>query len=222
MKMRKTVTYDDVLLVPQYSDIRSRKEVNIGSFLDKKRFYNLPIISSPMETVTESSMATAMSLNGGFGVVHRYNTILQQVDEISYGVVIFDKCRQSRNCSNLSRREFLAFNATFNEIDFCLQLPVELFNSIAVNVMVNFDSSGLLPRRQKKPADSSVHLIDFIAADGQDLVELALFANVTSFFTAGREIIGDKEGLSHACFDDSHEPMLPVDQNTIDIKRDSV
>jgi IMP dehydrogenase len=82
MKMRKTVTYDDVLLVPQYSDIRSRKEVNIGSFLDKKRFYNLPIISSPMDTVTESSMATAMSLNGGFGVVHRYNTIQQQVDEI--------------------------------------------------------------------------------------------------------------------------------------------
>ena len=56
MKFKEAVTYDDMLLVPQYSDIKSRKEVDIGSTL-KGVEYQLPIMSSPMDTVTESDMA---------------------------------------------------------------------------------------------------------------------------------------------------------------------
>ena len=92
--MREALTYDDVLLVPQYSDIESRSEVNISNKLGDGIQLDMPIISSPMDTVTEGAMAMAMCHAGGLGVVHRYNTIDQQADIVSkayYG-----------NCKNIA------------------------------------------------------------------------------------------------------------------------
>lgn len=77
--MRETLSFDDVLLTPQYSDISSRKEVSICSALQGIGNFNLPIIASPMDTVTESGMALAMSVNGGLGIIHRYNSIEEQL-----------------------------------------------------------------------------------------------------------------------------------------------
>ena len=82
MKMyREALSYDDVLLVPQFSDIKSRKEVSLSSQLG---YYdmNLPIIASPMDTIVEEEMAIALADLGALGVVHRYNTIQEQVDLI--------------------------------------------------------------------------------------------------------------------------------------------
>ena len=76
--MRETYSFDDVLLVPQYSDIKSRSEVDITCKLDDNITLELPIISSPMDTVTEASMAAAMADLGGLGIIHRYNTIEEQ------------------------------------------------------------------------------------------------------------------------------------------------
>ena len=81
--MKKGISYDDILLVPQYSDIRSRLEVDVSSELNENTSLFLPIISSPMDTVTEGDMAVAMDAAGGLGIVHRYNTIEEQVDIIS-------------------------------------------------------------------------------------------------------------------------------------------
>ena len=76
--MKRTLSFDDVLLVPQYSDIQSRtEEVDLSSSLGKISL-TLPIISSPMDTVTESEMAAAMSKQGGVGIIHRYNSIEDQ------------------------------------------------------------------------------------------------------------------------------------------------
>lgn len=80
MKIELALTYDDVLLSPQYSDIKSRQDVDISNYLDTSRRYSLPIISSPMDTVTESDMATAMKKMGGLGILHRYNTIEEQCE----------------------------------------------------------------------------------------------------------------------------------------------
>ena len=76
--MKEALTYDDVLLVPQYSDIKSRQEVQLTSALDASLLLDLPIISSPMDTVTESEMAYTMSNVGGLGIIHRYNSIEEQ------------------------------------------------------------------------------------------------------------------------------------------------
>ena len=76
--MKEALTYDDVLLVPQYSEIKSRKEVDLNCILDDNLILNLPIISSPMDTVTESEMAYTMDNLGGLGIIHRYNSIEEQ------------------------------------------------------------------------------------------------------------------------------------------------
>lgn len=72
-----TLSFDDMLLVPKYSEIESRTEVDLISDIREKQF-TLPIISSPMDTVTETDMAVAMSKLGGLGILHRYNTLEEQ------------------------------------------------------------------------------------------------------------------------------------------------
>jgi len=78
VKFKEAVTYDDMLLVPQYSDITSRSEVDISNNLGHREL-RLPIIASPMDTVSEESMAVAMYEAGGMAVLHRYNTIAEQI-----------------------------------------------------------------------------------------------------------------------------------------------
>jgi len=73
------VSFDDVLLTPQFSEIVSRSDVNTSSRLKKVPGFHIPIISAPMDTVTESDMAQAMNCAGGLGIIHRYNTISEQV-----------------------------------------------------------------------------------------------------------------------------------------------
>tara|TARA_R100000808_G_scaffold6295_1_gene18867 strand:+ start:3940 stop:4962 length:1023 start_codon:yes stop_codon:yes gene_type:complete len=77
--MDLALSFDDVLLEPRYSEITSRKEVSISSYLENSVYYDIPIISSPMDTVTEEKMAMAMYREGGLGIIHRYNSIEEQV-----------------------------------------------------------------------------------------------------------------------------------------------
>ena len=80
--IRTTYSYDDYLLVPQYSEVKSRKDINIGNWLDEDRglWFNLPIISSPMDTITEEKMAVTIAKRGGLGIIHRYNSVERQVE----------------------------------------------------------------------------------------------------------------------------------------------
>jgi len=76
--MKEALSYDDVLLVPKYSDVESRSQVDIGSDLDDVIHLKLPVIASPMDTVSESDMALAVASAGGIAVIHRYNTVQEQ------------------------------------------------------------------------------------------------------------------------------------------------
>ena len=76
--MNKGITYDDVLLVPQYSDILSRREVSLTTDFGKGIELSLPIIASPMDTVSEADMAGNLGELGGLSIIHRYNTIEEQ------------------------------------------------------------------------------------------------------------------------------------------------
>jgi len=71
--IKEALTYNDVLLVPQYSNILSRSEVSLKSSLGNTTL-DLPIIASPMDTISETKMAVAMCNYGGLAVIHRYNS----------------------------------------------------------------------------------------------------------------------------------------------------
>ena len=74
------LTYDDVLLVPAFSEILPR-EVSIQSKFTRNITINVPIVSAAMDTVTESRMAIAMAREGGIGVLHGNKTFLLQSDD---------------------------------------------------------------------------------------------------------------------------------------------
>jgi len=75
------LTYDDVLLIPNYSEVLPR-EVSIRTKFSRNIWLNVPIVSAAMDTVTESSMAIAMAREGGIGVLHKNMTIEAQAQEV--------------------------------------------------------------------------------------------------------------------------------------------
>ena len=77
----EALTYDDVLLLPGYSEILPR-DTEIKTFLTRNIEVNIPFVSAAMDTVTESSMAISMALDGGIGVIHKNMNIAQQAIEV--------------------------------------------------------------------------------------------------------------------------------------------
>jgi len=82
LDIREGVTFDDVLLVPKYSKVTSRSDTDLSTKLSKNISLNIPLISANMDTVTESSMAVTVAREGGIGIIHRFLTIQQQVNEV--------------------------------------------------------------------------------------------------------------------------------------------
>ena len=82
MEFKEGLTFDDVLLVPKYSDITSRSQTNLTTKLSRNISLNIPLISANMDTVTESEMAVAMAREGGIGIVHRFLTIEEEANEV--------------------------------------------------------------------------------------------------------------------------------------------
>ena len=83
------ITFDDVLLVPQYSEVTPNM-VDLTTYLTKKIKLNIPMMSAGMDTVTEHRMAIAMARQGGIGIIHKNMSIEQQAEEV-------DKVKRSEN-----------------------------------------------------------------------------------------------------------------------------
>jgi len=76
------LTFDDVLLVPKRSPARSRKDVDTSAYLSRHLELKVPLVSAPMDTVTEHSMAIIAAQAGGVGIIHRFMTVQQEVEEV--------------------------------------------------------------------------------------------------------------------------------------------
>ena len=74
------LTYDDVLLIPAYSEVLQEKYIKTK--FTRKISLNVPIVSAAMDTVTESAMAIAIAREGGIGVLHKNMTVSQQATEV--------------------------------------------------------------------------------------------------------------------------------------------
>ncbi|NMA65013.1 MAG: IMP dehydrogenase [Clostridiaceae bacterium] len=87
------LTFDDVLLIPQYSEVLPR-DIDVSTYLTNKIKLNMPLLSAAMDTVTESRLAIAIAREGGIGIIHKNMTIEQQATEVDrvkrseHGVIV--------------------------------------------------------------------------------------------------------------------------------------
>ena len=93
------ITFDDVLLVPAYSEVIPN-QVDLSTYLTKSIRLNIPMMSAGMDTVTEHRMAIAMSRQGGIGIIHKNMSIQEQAEEV-------DKVKRSENGVDVYKRQFL-------------------------------------------------------------------------------------------------------------------
>jgi len=78
----KGMSYDDVLIVPKYNKVFSRRDVKFRTRVTRNYFIDIPLVAANMDTVCESKMAIALGKLGGLGVIHRFLTVEQEADEV--------------------------------------------------------------------------------------------------------------------------------------------
>ena len=129
MNIREGLTFDDVLLIPKRSPIISRSQTNLKTRLSRNISLNIPVISANMDTVTESPMAIALAREGGVGIIHRFMTIQDQVDEVL----------------KVKRSESVMIEQPYT-------ISVDSSVGYAKKIMHDFGISGLLIEKDKKLA----------------------------------------------------------------------
>ena len=133
---KEGLTFDDVLLVPQASDF-TPNEVDLTTKLTKNITLNIPLMSSAMDTVTESSMAIAIAREGGIGIIHKNMTIEQQAAEV-------DKVKRSEN-GVISNPFSLSENHTLKDADELMGkykisgVPICDDNNVLIGIITNRD-----------------------------------------------------------------------------------
>jgi IMP dehydrogenase len=129
LNIKEGLTFDDVLLIPKRSPIISRSQTNLKTRLSRNINLNIPVISANMDTVTESPMAIALAREGGIGIIHRFMTIQDQVDEVL----------------KVKRSESVMIEQPYT-------ISIDSSVGYAKKIMNDFGISGLLIEKDKKLA----------------------------------------------------------------------
>jgi IMP dehydrogenase len=179
------ITFDDVLLEPAYSDVVPR-EVDVRTQLTRNVRINLPILSSPMDTVTESELAIALAQEGGIGIIHKNLSVAQQTREV-------DKVKRSEN-GIITDPVTLPPDETVGNA----RRLMEQHNISGVPITVNGYLKGILTRRDLRfLADNNQRLSEVMTKDN-----LVTAAENTTLEAAERILTENKV-----------EKLLLVDEN---------
>ena len=140
------ITFDDVLLVPSYSEVIPN-QVNLTTHLTKKIQLNIPLMSAGMDTVTEHRMAIAMARQGGIGIIHKNMSIEAQAEEV-------DKVKRSEN-GVITDPFYLSPEHTLKDADELMGkfrisgVPITEGNWLVLSQTVTSSSRKISPRRLK-------------------------------------------------------------------------
>lgn len=172
------LTFDDVLLIPQYSDINSRKDCILGTRFSRNIKLKIPLVSSPMDTVTETEMAIEMARNGGLGIIHRFQSIEDQTKMV-------EKVKRSE--THIIRHPIsISKNAKLSEVDELIRLHnISTFlvtNEFSMSKIANkspprkgsnfgkLTLAGILTSRDMKFRTSSEQLVEELMTPLEKLV----------------------------------------------------
>ena len=134
--IKEGITFDDVLLVPQYSEVIPN-QVSLSTHLTKKIKLNIPLMSASMDTVTEHNMAISMARQGGIGIIHKNMSIEQQAEEV-------DMVKRSEN-GVISNPFYLSADHTLKDADELMAkfrisgVPIVDENKILIGIITNRD-----------------------------------------------------------------------------------
>ncbi len=141
------LTFDDVLLMPAYSQVLPR-ETDISTKLTKSLRLNIPMLSSAMDTVTEASLAMALAREGGLGILHKNMSIEKQAEQVR-------KVKRSESGLIIDPITLLA-DATIGDALRLMKenkiggIPIIDNNNILVGILTNRDAGVLKQTRRKK------------------------------------------------------------------------
>lgn len=142
MTFQNGLSYDDVLLRPRRSDVRSRSDPDITSILVGDIEVETPIASAPMDSVTESEMAQKISDQGGAGIIHRFLNIEDQAEEVEKvnGLVgasigIDGECMERADAVIKSGADFICVDVAHAHSEMCLEVVDDLTSNLDVPVM---------------------------------------------------------------------------------------
>lgn len=183
----KSLTFDDVLLVPKKGIVNSRKEVKLNCRLTKNISLSVPLVSSNMDSVTESDMAIAMARRGGIGFIHRFCSIEDQCEMVK-------RVKRAQNC--------LITDPWSIELEKTISEAEEYMNEKGVNTLLvlDFDEKfyGILTREDINLVDNKETTVEY-ACKTKGLVTTT---NENITFEEAKEI-----------FRENHFKKLPVLDN---------
>jgi IMP dehydrogenase len=143
------LTYDDIQLVPSYSEISSRKDIDLKTYITKRYEIKIPFVAAPMDTVCEEEMAVKLALMGGIGCIHRFMTIDSQVKMVQNVI--------SRTSPDTLVMASVGANGDFNER--AIELIVAGAKIILIDVAHGHHKNVKDAIQKIKSIDSSVDVI---------------------------------------------------------------
>ena len=155
--LQEALTFDDVLVIPRHSDVLP-KDVNLQTKLTRNLNLNLPFCSAAMDTVTESKMAIALAALGGIGIIHKNNSIEEQVAHVK-GVKKYES-GVVRDPITISSKE------TIGEL---IKLTKDL-NISGMPVVDNGDLKGIVTSRDFRYADNMEAYVESIMTPSEKLI----------------------------------------------------
>ena len=153
----KALTFDDVLLLPRYTDFMP-SEAELETRVSKNISLKIPLISAAMDTVTEAAMAIALAENGGIGIIHKNNSIEEQVFEV--------KTVKKYESGVVRDPTTIKSTKTINEL---MQLTTEL-NISGMPVVDDGKLMGIVTRRDFRYADNLTELVSSIMTPHEKLI----------------------------------------------------
>jgi IMP dehydrogenase len=171
--MKTALTYDDITLIPAYSEIESRQNIDLTTQLTNNYSLRIPLIASPMDTVCDSKMAIAMARLGGVGCIHRFMSIEEQAEEVQ--------------------------NVKFAVYDNIFVTPFD--SDFEIPIMAAIGANGDYLERAKELTNSGANVILIDVAHGHHkFVKEALF-NLKKILPSYVDIIAGNVATSHAAID---------------------
>jgi IMP dehydrogenase len=134
------LTFDDVNIVPKYSDVLSRSEVSLVTKFTKEKMIDIPLVAAPMDTICDSDMACELWRLGGVGVIHRFMQVANQVVEVDRANRFINERLETATIAEMSQMKYkmpviaAAIGVTDDYLDRLIQLVEAGANVILIDV----------------------------------------------------------------------------------------